>query len=57
MQAFQNDEARLQAESLPLLLPHAKKIGDLTNSLRIKWRIYPKVTGSRERGAELKQRF
>jgi hypothetical protein len=32
MQAFLNDEARLQAESLPFLLPHAKKIDDLTNN-------------------------
>jgi hypothetical protein len=32
MQAFQNHEARLQAESLPLLLPHAKKIDDLTKT-------------------------
>ena len=32
MQAFQNDEARLQGESLPLLLPHAKKIDDLTKT-------------------------
>ena len=32
MQAFLNDEARLQAESLPFLLPHAKKIDDLTKS-------------------------
>ena len=27
-----NDEGRLQAESLPLLLPHAKKIDDLTKT-------------------------
>jgi hypothetical protein len=32
MQAFLNDEARLQAESLPFLLPHAKKIDDLTKN-------------------------
>jgi hypothetical protein len=33
MQAFLSDEARLQAESLPFLLPHAKKIDDLTKNL------------------------
>jgi hypothetical protein len=33
MQALLNDVARLQAESLPFLLPHAKKIDDLTKSL------------------------
>jgi len=33
MQAFVSDEARLQAESLPFLLPHAKKIDDLAKSL------------------------
>ncbi len=32
MQAFLNDETRLQAESLPFLLPHAKRIDDLTQS-------------------------
>ena len=30
MQAFLNDETRLQVESLPFLLPHAKEIDDPT---------------------------
>jgi hypothetical protein len=33
MEAFLNDKVRLQAESLPFLLPHAKKIDDLMESL------------------------
>jgi hypothetical protein len=32
MHAFLNDEVRLQAESLPFSLPHAKKIDDLTKA-------------------------
>jgi hypothetical protein len=32
MQGFLTDEARLQAESLPFLLPHAKKIDHLTKN-------------------------
>lgn len=32
MQAFLNDETRLQVESLPFLLPHAKEIDDPTKS-------------------------
>jgi hypothetical protein len=32
MEEFLNDEVRLQAESLPFLLPHAKKIDDLTKA-------------------------
>jgi hypothetical protein len=32
-----NDEARLQGESLPLLVPHAKKIDDLTKDSIAQW--------------------
>ena len=40
MHALLHNEVRLQAESLPFLLPHAKKIDDLTKATLVVSRKY-----------------